>query len=96
MLKQFRNIQFALHSPRWRRALLIGIISDILSFVLVPVPPVQWGVDILTVILMLIVLGFRWPLFIALVIEAVPVVQVFPAWTLVVLALAATEKENTK
>jgi hypothetical protein len=42
------------------------------------------------------VLGFRWPLLAALVTEAVPGLQLFPAWTLVVLALAATEAERSE
>ena len=40
------------------------------------------------------VLGFRWSLLTALAIEAVPVLQLFPAWTLSVLALAALDGEN--
>ena len=49
-----------------------------------------------TAIVLFGVLGFRWPLLAALVTEAVPGLQLFPAWTLVVLALAATEAERSE
>ena len=40
------------------------------------------------------VLGFRRPLVLALVVELVPALQLFPAWTLVVAALAGTETQS--
>ena len=39
-------------------------------------------------------LGYRWKLLVALAIEVVPVIQVFPAWTLMVLTSAATENND--
>ena len=95
MIRLIRNLRFTLKSPRWRRALWIALISDMLSFALVLIPPVQWGVEAVTAILLLLVLGFRWPLFLALIVETIPAIQVFPSWTLAVLALAATEKEKS-
>lgn len=65
-----------------------------LSFALMLIPPVQWGVDIATAIMLFIVLGFRWGLLGALIVEAIPAIQLFPAWTLVVLALAATDNQK--
>jgi hypothetical protein len=46
--------------------------------------------DAVTAVVLFAVLGFRWPLLSALAIEAVPGLQLFPAWTLVVAALAST------
>ena len=42
-----------------------------------------------------IVLGFRWPLFLALAIEVVPALQLFPSWTLAVAAMATTETRKS-
>ena len=55
----------------------------------------EWLLDGATAIVLFGVLGFRWPLLAALVTEAVPGLQLFPA-PLVVLALAATEAEGSE
>jgi hypothetical protein len=78
-----------------RRALVIAIISDTLGFAVIALPPVQWAVDAVTAILLLVVLGFRWQLFAALAFEVVPFLELFPAWTLVVMALAATTEQKS-
>jgi hypothetical protein len=89
--KLIRNFLMAWSFPRWRWALLAALLSDALGFGLVLIPPVQWLVDAVTAMVLFAVLGFRWPLLTALAIEVVPGLQVFPAWTLVVVALATTE-----
>ena len=81
----------ALKTPRWRMALLVAVISDAIGFGLGLIPPIQWVVDGITVLVLLRVLGFSWPLLIALAVEAVPVLEIFPTWTLVVLVMAGTE-----
>jgi len=83
-----------LKSARWRWALFVAVISDILGFAVVLLPPLQWLLDAITMILLLFILRFRWPLLVALAIEVVPGLEVFPAWTLVVLALSAKEKQK--
>ena len=85
------NLRTAWTSPRWRRALWVAVISDALGFGVVLWPPVQWLLDAVTVVALLFVLGFRWQLLFALAIEAIPGLEVFPAWTLVVAALAAMD-----
>ena len=74
--------------PRWRNALLIAVVSDALGFATVLLPPAQWLLDAVTAAALLMTLGFRWQLFAALAVEVVPAVQLFPAWTLVVLAMS--------
>jgi hypothetical protein len=92
MVKQLvQNLLAAWKSPRWRRALVIAVLSDALGFGVVLFPPVQWLLDAVTAGLLFAVLGFRWALLTALAVEAVPGLQLFPAWTLVVAALAATD-----
>ena len=90
-----RNLTVAMKSPRWRWALLTAVVSDALGFGVVLLPPVQWLLDAVTVALLFMVLGFRWPLLPALAVEAVPGLELFPAWTLVVAALAATDSRPT-
>jgi hypothetical protein len=77
---------------RW--ALLIALVSDALGFAVVLVPPLQWLLDAVTAIALLMVLGFRWPLLFALAVEVIPAVELFPAWTLVVMGMAASKKTN--
>ena len=85
------NFRAAWRFPRWRRALLTAAVSDALGFGVVLLPPVQWLLDAATAVVLFAVLGFRWPLLPALAVEAVPGLELFPAWTLVVAALAATD-----
>jgi len=47
-----------------------------------------WVMDLVTAILLLTVLGWRWLLLPGLVLEAIPGVGVVPFWLLVVAAIA--------
>lgn len=89
------NFRLAWRFPRWRWALLTAVLSDALGFTVVQFPPMEWLLDGVTAIVLFAVLGFRWPLLAALATEAVPGLQLFPTWTLVVLALAATEAQRS-
>jgi len=75
-------------------ALLIALLSDALGFGVVLFPLLQWLLDAITAIALLMVLGFRWPLLIALAFEVIPAIELFPAWTLVVLAMMTSEKKT--
>lgn len=86
-----RNFLQAWKSPRWRWAVLVAVLSDAAAFGIALFPPLQWLLDGVTAIVLFIVLGFRWSLLSALAVEAVPGLQLFPAWTLVVMALATME-----
>jgi hypothetical protein len=81
-------------SPQMRWALLIALASDALGFAVVLFPPLQWLLDAITAAALLWVLGFRWPLLIALVIEVIPAIELFPAWTLVVIAIAGQDSKT--
>jgi hypothetical protein len=81
-------------SSRMRWALLIALISDALGFGVVLFPPLQWLLDAVTAAALLMVMGFRWPLLVALAIEAIPAIELFPAWTLVVIGMAASENRK--
>lgn len=92
MRNLIRNFLTAWRLPRWRWALVVAVLSDILGFGVAIWPPAQWILDGVTAIVLFALLRFRWPLLPALAIEVVPGLQLFPAWTLVVAALAGTEK----
>lgn len=94
MTNLIQNFRLAWKFPRWRRAMLIAVLSDALGFGVVLFPPVQWVLDAVTAIALVVVLGFRWKLLAALVIEVIPAIQLFPAWTLVIIAMAATENQK--
>jgi MFS superfamily sulfate permease-like transporter len=69
-------------------ALAIAGLSDVLSAFVTVAPPVAWGVDVVTVVLLFLVLGWNWLLLPGLVMEAIPGFGVFPFWCLVVAAIA--------
>lgn len=77
--------------PRWRWAMATAVISDAVDLGVALIPPAQLLVDVITAVVLFGVLGFRWSLLTALAVEAVPGLQLLPAWTLVVAALASTE-----
>jgi hypothetical protein len=82
--------------PRWRWALLIAVVSDAVGFGVALLPPIQWLLDATTAAALLLALGFRWQLLMALAVEVVPAVQLFPAWTLAVLAMSITNQPAEK
>ena len=89
-----QNFLRAWKLPRWRWALVTAAVSDAVGFGVALIPPVQWLLDAVTAVVLFAVLGFRWPLLTALAVEAVPGLQLFPAWTLVVAAMASTETKK--
>lgn len=70
-------------------AFLIAAISDALSIWFQLILPVQLALDMVTAILLFVVLGWRWPLLLGLIMEAIPGLAIFPAWVLVVGAIVA-------
>jgi hypothetical protein len=78
-------------------ALAIAGAADIVQIAVFPAfvegaaSPLDDALDAVTVVLLLIVLGFRWRLAMALAAELVPGVALFPSWTAVVLTVAVTE-----
>ncbi len=69
-------------------AFLVAAASDVVSYGMAWVPPVQWAIDLVTALLLFGLLGWRWPLLPGLVAEAIPGVAAFPVWVLVVAAVA--------
>jgi hypothetical protein len=68
----------------------VAVVSDAIGFSLGLIPFVQWIVDAVTALVLLLVLGFSWPLLGALAIEAIPALEMFPTWTLVVIVMAGS------
>ena len=69
-------------------AFVIAAVSDGLSFALTFVPPAQWGIDLVTALLLFLLLGRKWAILPGLIVEAIPGVNVFPLWLLVVASIA--------
>jgi hypothetical protein len=90
--KLVRGFREAWRSPRWRLALLIAAVSDAIGFGFGLIPLIQWIVDAATAVALLLVLGFSWPLLAALAIEAIPALEMFPTWTLVVVVMAGSAR----
>jgi hypothetical protein len=65
-------------------AFAIAAISDAVGAFVTLTPPVMWAVDIATVVLLFVVLGWQWLLLPGLVLEAIPGIGVLPFWLLVV------------
>ncbi len=76
-------------------ALGIALASDTVGAVAELAPPAQWLIDALTAALLFAVLGFRWSLLPVLAVECVPVLGLFPTWTLAAGALVATSKGSS-
>jgi hypothetical protein len=89
-----KNLAAAWKKRGWRWAIAIAVLSDALGFGVAWWPPLQWSIDAITALALFIALGFRWGLIPALVVEVIPGLQLFPAWTLAVIAMAAAEKED--
>ena len=73
---------------RLAAAFAVAAISDGLSFWLVIVPPLQWAVDLVTALLLFLLLGRKWVILPGLIAEAIPGLNVFPFWLLVVGSIA--------
>jgi rfaE bifunctional protein nucleotidyltransferase chain/domain len=72
---------------RWIVAGVVAAGSDAFSFGDELFLPLQLAVDFGTALVLWGVLGFSWPLFLALVVEAIPGVALFPTWVVAVGAL---------
>jgi hypothetical protein len=90
-----RNLMAVLQHRRWRWALAIALVSDLLGLALTLLPFVQWLLDGATALALLLVLGFQWPLLAALVVEVVPALEIFPTWTLAILAMSVTTHQDS-
>jgi hypothetical protein len=76
------------NKKRMVAAFVVAAISDGLSFWLVIAPPLQWAVDLVTALLLFFLLGRKWVILPGLIAEAIPGLNVFPFWLLVVGSIA--------
>lgn len=77
-------------------AFAVAALSDALAVVATLAPPVEWALDFVTALVLFMVLGRRWLLLPALVMEAIPGLWVFPFWLLVVGTIAVTGQIKPK
>jgi hypothetical protein len=73
---------------RLAAAFAVAAISDALSYWLSFVPPVQWVIDLATALLLFLLLGRKWAILPGLIGEAIPGLNLFPLWLLVVGSIA--------
>jgi hypothetical protein len=83
-----RRFPHGLSKTRLMLAFAVAGASDLVSVFTQAAPPVEWGVDLLTALVLFLILGFRWLLLPGLIMEAIPGVGVVPFWVLVVGAVA--------
>jgi hypothetical protein len=100
-----RAVRLAIWRPspvgRRRRqvALAVAVLSDVIQWVFFPVmaegaaSPFDVALDALTAAIILLAVGFQWRLAIALAVEVVPGLDMFPTWTAVVLTIPTAPKE---
>lgn len=83
---------------RLAAAFALAALSDALSLFLTFTPPLQWALDLVTALLLFIVLGWQWVMLPGLILEAIPGINVFPIWLLVVgaAALLGTARPNPR
>jgi len=70
-------------------ALMVAAGSDVVSIWMTFMPPIQFGIDIITALLLFMILGWRWMMLPAFIAEAIPGLGVFPIWVLVVASIGA-------
>jgi len=76
--------------PSWKLlalALVVAGVSDVVSFAVTLVLPLQWGVDLATAIALFLIFGRRRAILPGLIAEAIPGMGVFPVWILVVISI---------
>jgi hypothetical protein len=76
--------------PSWKLlalALIVAGVSDVVSFAVTLVLPLQWGVDVATAIALFLIFGRRRAILPGLIAEAIPGMGVFPVWILVVISI---------
>jgi hypothetical protein len=78
-------------------AFVVAGISDGFSVWFTFIPPLEWGLDLVTALLLFAILGWRWVMLPGLILEAIPGLSIFPFWVLVVVAVAVwgTARPNT-
>jgi hypothetical protein len=80
---------------RKRLALVLAGLADLVQLVFFPatsegvLSPYNDAIDVAAAIAILVVLGFRWRLLLALALELVPFAAMFPSWTAVVATIPA-------
>ena len=82
---------------RRRKILALGVagVSDLVQLIFAPVfaegggSPLDVALDAVTAILILLIVRLEWRLAVALAVELVPGVDLFPTWTAVVLSIPA-------
>jgi hypothetical protein len=82
-----------------RAALAVAGVIDTLQWLVLPatgigfLSPVQDGIDIVAVIVLVAICGFKWQFAAGFLLELLPVVTLFPTWTALVLTLSTRTED---
>ena len=86
---------------RWAAAFVVAVASDALDAMLFPftgegiLSPIHDVLDAATALALILLLGFRWPMALVILPEAVPALSLFPSWTAVLGAMALGDGVGT-
>jgi MFS superfamily sulfate permease-like transporter len=69
-------------------AFIVAALADTASILFTLAPPVQLAADVVTAVVLFVMLGWQWILLPGLIMEAIPGLDVFPFWVLVVGAVS--------
>lgn len=93
-----RLVPEAIPSRRKNWALFVAGISDLTQVLFLPAfaegaaSPFEVALDAMTALIIMLIVGFKWRLAVALAAELVPGVDLFPTWTAMVLSLPVEAK----
>jgi hypothetical protein len=78
-----------------KAALVVAGIADVLQMAVFPSAVVGWGIsnviDVVVAFILFAICGFKWQFLLAFMVELLPVAQLFPTWSAVVLMLSSEE-----
>ena len=92
--KVFARLKLAYAHKPWRFAMAVAALSDLASLLLGFTLAFQVALDLITAAALFALLGWRWKLLPGLVAEAIPALAVLPTWTLVLLAIGASDQPS--
>jgi hypothetical protein len=84
---------------RKKMALAVASFADFLQIMLLPL--LGWGyilddaIDFFTALVLIAICGFKWQFILAFILELVPVLDILPTWTAVVLLLPTHPNPST-
>ncbi len=82
----------------WRFAIsfCVAAVADVAFMAVSPLEALEVVGDVLVALILCGILGFNWIIVPALLAEAIPALEIFPSWTLAVMAIAGIKAVQKK